>query len=74
MSLQGFADWFMQQVEIVLIIVFVILLIVTAYKRAWIVMAGVIVGFSFIGIFVVNPDVLLSLSEWMNDKIRLGEE
>jgi len=73
MSLQGIADWIIQQVEILLIIAFVILLIVTAYKRAWIAMAAVIVGFAFIGIFIVNPNILLNLSEWLNGMLQIGQ-
>lgn len=73
MGLQGVADWILAQVEILLLIVFVILLIVTAYKRAWIAMAAVIVGFAFIGIFVVNPNILLTLSEWLNGRLQLGQ-
>lgn len=73
MGLQGIADWILAQVEILLLIVFVILLIVTAYKRAWIAMAAVIVGFAFIGIFVVNPNILLTLSEWLNGRLQLGQ-
>lgn len=73
MGLQGISDWIIAQVEILLLIVFVILLIVTAYKRAWIAMAAVIIGFAFIGIFVVNPDVVLTLSEWLNNRLQLGQ-
>jgi len=66
-------NFIVEQVEILLIIGFIILLIITAYKRAWIAMIAVIIGFAFIGIFVTNPEILLTLSEWLNDKLNIGE-
>jgi len=73
MGLEGIKDFIIDQVAILLIIAFVIMLVVTAYKRAWIAMAAVIIGFAFIGIFVANPEILLTLSEWLNDKLRIGQ-
>lgn len=73
MSLEGIKDFIVEQVEILLIIAFIVLIVITAYKRAWIAMIGVLLGFAFIGIFVADPDLILSLSEWLNNKINVGE-
>ncbi|WP_040980407.1 MULTISPECIES: hypothetical protein [Oceanobacillus] len=72
MSLEGIKDWIVDQVEILLIIGFIILVIVAAYKRAWIMLGATIIGFAVIGIFVTNPNILLDLSEWINDRVNIG--
>ncbi|WP_193065431.1 hypothetical protein [Oceanobacillus oncorhynchi] len=74
MSLSGLKDWIIDQVEILLIIGFVIVVIICAYKRAWIMLGACIIGFTFIGIFVNDPDILLNLSEWLNDKVKIGNQ
>jgi len=72
LDLAGIKDWVVEQVGILLTIAFIILLVITAYKRAWIGMAAVVVGFAFIGIFVFKPEILLALSEWMGEKLNIG--
>lgn len=72
MSLEGIKDWIVDQVEILLIIGFIVMVIVAAYKRAWIMLGAVIIGFAVIGIFVLNPEILLTLSEWINERVNIG--
>lgn len=72
MGLSGFFNWFQDQMVLALFIVLFIALIVTAYRRAWVAMIGVIIGLSFMAIFVVNPDMLINLGEWLSNILRLG--
>jgi len=72
MSLQGFFEWFTTEVKYVLFMVLIIVVLVTAYKRAWIAMIGSLVGLAFIGIFVLEPERLLNLSAWLGDKLNMG--
>ncbi|MFS0815422.1 TcpD family membrane protein [Lysinibacillus sp. 1P01SD] len=69
MSLKSFYDWFMQQIEYIILIVFIVLLIGTAYKRAWIAMVGVIIGIGFIAIFIFFPDTLKTIATWVKDMV-----
>lgn len=71
MSIQGIYDWFLEQVQLLLLMVFVALLIFCAYKRAWIAMVGVVIGIAIIGIFIWNPDMLRKLSEWLGTQFGL---
>lgn len=72
MSLEGIFQWFSEQVQYILLFVLFIVLLAAAYKRAWLTMIGSLIGLAFIGIFVVNPEVLLSLSEWLGGQLDLG--
>jgi nicotinamide riboside transporter PnuC len=72
MSLQGFFEWFTSEVRYVLFIILIIVVLVTAYKRAWIAMIGSLVGLAFIGIFVLDPNKLLAISEWLGSKLSIG--
>lgn len=65
LSLTGFQDWFFTQVKIFISIILVVLLFVTAYKRAWMAMFGVIIGIAILGMFIVNQDMITGLSEWL---------
>lgn len=72
MSLSELFTWFSTEVKWAMFIVLLVLLIVTAFKRAWVAMVGVILGLAFIGIFIVNPDVILSLSDWLAGLLSIG--
>lgn len=69
MSLESGYEWFMQQIEYVILIVFICALIGTAYKRAWIAMIGVILGIGFIAIFIFFPDMLKTVATWVKDMV-----
>lgn len=72
LTLEGAKVWFFDQVEIALSIILVILLLVTAYKRAWMAMVGVILGLAILGIFIVNDQAITSLASWLAEKIGMG--
>ena len=73
MDISGLYTWFSGQVVWALYIVLLVLLIVTAFKRAWIAMIGVILGMAVIGMLVVNPEIIKALATWLAEKISLGE-
>ena len=72
MSLEGLFTWFSQEIKWALFIVLFVALIVTAFKRAWIAMVGVVIGLAFIGIFIIQPDILINISEFIAEKLNLG--
>lgn len=72
MSIEGVYEWFAEQVKYALFLVLLVLLIVTAFKRAWIAMVGVIVGLTFIAIFIIDPDVIITLGTWLTEKLDFG--
>lgn len=72
MGLEEVFNWIKEQAGYVLMIVLIIVILVTAAKRAWIALMGAIVGLAFVGIFIVNPTVIVDLAEWFGDKLRIG--
>lgn len=71
MSIQGVYEWFTAEVQWALMIGLLVLLIVTAFKRAWIAMIGVLIGMAFIGMFIINPNLILDLAEWFTGMFGL---
>ncbi|MEC1158702.1 TcpD family membrane protein [Cytobacillus horneckiae] len=72
MGVQGLFEWLQQQAQYVLFIVLIVIILVTGAKRAWIAMIASIIGLAFIGIFILNPDIISSLAEWLNSKLNIG--
>lgn len=72
MSLSGLFEWFTAEIKYALFIAFFVLLLVTAFKRAWIALIGVVIGMAVIGIFIVDPEIIISISEWLTDKLNFG--
>ena len=72
MTIEPLYQWFLDQVQLVLLMVFIGLLIYFAYKRAWLGMVGVVVGIAVIGIFIWNPNMLENLSNWFADQFGLN--
>lgn len=72
MSLQGVFEWLQQQAQYGLFIALIILILVTAVKRAWIAMIGSLIGLAFVGIFLLNPDIINTLAEWLSSKLSIG--
>lgn len=64
-------EWASTQAKYILFIALFVVLIVTAYKRAWIAMIGVILGLAFVAIFIINPETIITLSEWLARLIGL---
>ena len=72
MGLEEVFNWVKEQAGYVLMIVLIVVILVTAAKRAWIAMLGAVIGIAFVGIFIVNPNVIVELSEWFGEKLNLG--
>lgn len=64
-------DWVQDQAKWLLFGAFIILLLVTMVKRAWVGAVGLCVGFALVGVFVLKPDSLLGLSRWLSDMLSL---
>ncbi|TMN20942.1 TcpD family membrane protein [Lentibacillus cibarius] len=73
MSLEPLFSWFTEEIQYVLFFIIIVLLMVAVFKRAWLFAAGVLIAGSIIGIFVLNPDLILGLSEWFNKKLKIGQ-
>ena len=72
MGLEELFNWVKEQAGYVLMMVLIVVILVTAAKRAWIAMIGALIGIAFVGIFIVNPTVIVDLSEWFGEKLSLG--
>ena len=72
MGLEELFNWVKEQAGYVLMMVLIVVILVTAAKRAWIAMIGALIGIAFVGIFIVNPNVIVDLSEWFGEKLSLG--
>lgn len=64
--------WGQQQMRYILFLGLFIALGVTAFKRAWVAMIGVIIGLAFVAIFIVQPDMIIRLGQWVSKITRLG--
>lgn len=71
-SLQGLFTWMQTQAQYALFIVLLIVILYFAAKRAWIGMIGAIFGLALVGIFIIKPDVIKSLAEWLGQKLNLS--
>jgi hypothetical protein len=72
MGLEELFNWVKEQAGYVLMMVLIVVILITAAKRAWIAMIGALIGIAFVGIFIVNPTVIVDLSEWFGEKLSLG--
>ncbi|TMN20857.1 TcpD family membrane protein [Lentibacillus cibarius] len=72
MSFQPLFNWFTEEIQYVLFFIIIVLLMVAVFKRAWLFAVGVLIAGSIIGIFVLNPDLILRLSEWFSKKLKIG--
>lgn len=72
MSFQGVFEWLSGEAKWAIFIVLIILLCVTAFKRAWIAMIGVLVGVAFITMFIIKPDLIITLAEWLTGLLNFG--
>lgn len=72
MGLEGVFVWVMEQARYLLFIALIGIILYTAFKRAWIAMAGALLGLAFVGIFIINPEILIGISEWFTTRLNLG--
>lgn len=73
LGLGDFFSWGQEQMRYLLFLGLFIALVVTAFKRAWIAMIGVIVGLAFVAIFIVQPDMIIRLGQWFSKTLSLGK-
>jgi len=72
MDLSGLFDWFKEQAMYILFIGVIIGALVLGFKRAWIQLVGLIIGFGIIAIFISNPNVITDIADWLGDKVNIG--
>lgn len=71
-SLQGVFEWLQTQAQYALFIVLLVLILIFAARRAWVGMIGAIIGLAAVGIFILNPDIISDMAEWLGDKLNMG--
>lgn len=72
MDLSGLFDWVKEQATYILFIGVIIGALILGFKRAWIQLVGLIIGFGIIGIFIANPNVITDIAEWLGDLTNFG--
>lgn len=72
MSLQGIFEWIKEQAQYGLFIALIFLILLTGVKRAWIAMIGAVIGLAFVGIFILNPNIITNLAQWLGGRLNLG--
>ena len=72
MSIQGLYTWLAGEAKWAIFIVLIVVLIVTAYKRAWLEAIGTLVGLSLMAVIIVKPDLILSVGSWLGGLIGLN--
>ncbi|MED3955584.1 hypothetical protein P4603_26290 [Priestia aryabhattai] len=71
-SLQGVFEWLSGEVKIWFLIGFIIGMAIFCIKRAWIAFTLFLLGTCFIGMFVINPELMLKLPEKMAGLLNLS--
>ncbi|MBC1373803.1 hypothetical protein HB847_15735 [Listeria booriae] len=71
-SAQGIFEWLAGEVKWLFLIGFLIGLIVFCFKRAWIGVIIFLAGTIFIGMFIINPEIMLELPERFSKIIMKG--
>ena len=71
MDLSGLFDWVKEQAMYILFIGVIIGALVLGFKRAWIQLVGLIIGFGIIAIFISNPNVITDIADWLGDKVDI---
>lgn len=72
MGLAGIATWVQEQAGYLLAIAVLGVILICAFKRAWVLMAGAILALAIVGIFVANPDSILKISTFIAEKTQLN--
>lgn len=74
MDLTPLFEWFQGQAEIVIMAAVIVIGIVMAFRRQWIGLIASILVVSIIAIFVLMPETILGLAEWINGKLNIGNQ
>lgn len=72
-TLKGFSDWFLEQAKYALFIILAVVLISALVKRAWIFAVGALLGLAIVGVFITNPDAIMSISEWLGGLLNIDD-
>lgn len=70
-GLSGWSDWFQEQGKYALFIATIVLSIIFGFKRQWLGLLGALVGLAIIGIFILDPNVITHVSEFVSQKFGL---
>lgn len=68
-QLTEWVTWGSLQLEYAFFIFMFIVLVVLAFKRAWILLFSTIIFLAFFSIFVIDPTVLIRFAEWIHFKL-----
>lgn len=71
-SFEGIYDWVREQGKWILLTAVIVILLVTAFKRAWGAMFGALLGLAFVGIFIFSPGVIEDLGSFISDNTGIG--
>ncbi|MBA2176890.1 hypothetical protein H0266_18580 [Halobacillus locisalis] len=72
MGFSGVVDFIQEQAGYLLTIALIVILLVTGFKRQWIVMAGSVFGLAIIAIFITTPTILGDIGEKIAELMNLG--
>lgn len=72
LSFEGIYDWVREQGKWILLTAVIVILLITAFRRQWMAMVGSLIGLSFIGIFIYNPDIIEDLGTFLSDNTGLN--
>lgn len=72
MSLEGLWMWFQEQATILMFLIMTAMLVIAAWRRAWIGAVGSLLGMSLFLAFIINPDLLESVSAWFTGLLNIG--
>ncbi|MGX9161970.1 hypothetical protein [Priestia megaterium] len=68
---QGIFEWLSGEVKWWFLIGFIIGMIVFCFRRAWIAFSLFVLGTCFIGMFVINPQIMLELPEKLAGLLKM---
>ncbi|MEH6973492.1 hypothetical protein [Bacillus sp. JJ675] len=71
-DLNGAFEWVQGQAKIVIYIVLILVLVTMVWKRAWIAMVLYIIGVSAAVIFILEPDLLENIANWLAETTSVG--
>ncbi|MBC1399911.1 hypothetical protein [Listeria fleischmannii] len=61
---QGLYEWFSGELRWIFLIAVIVVVCICAFKRSIIGFVMSAIGLIVVGMFVVNPDLILDLAEW----------
>jgi len=68
-GIDGGSKWVQEQGKLAFWAILVIVMIPIAWRRAWITAVGTVLGFAFVGIFVIYPTEMQQFAVWMKGLI-----